>query len=71
MTDQRLAGRVALVTGSSRGIGRAIVVAVSGPDERPSVVQHGGVRQPGKSGGAPGQEKERVLGHAHEPLFAW
>ena len=26
MTDQRLAGRVALVTGSSRGIGRAIVL---------------------------------------------
>ena len=26
MTDQRLAGKVALVTGSSRGIGRAIAL---------------------------------------------
>ena len=40
-----------------------LLVAVSGPDEgpRPSVVQHGGVWQPGQGGGAPGQEQERVI----------
>jgi hypothetical protein len=36
-----------------------LLIAVSGPDEGPwpPLVQHGGVRQPGKGGGAPRQER--------------